>query len=129
MNFVHNFPILSKDEQSATAEVTDRVSPPKERKFKTVHDADLPSWVLCSITHSVMRSPIQLPSGHWVDETTVESWRKANLTWSKGTGFFVFVFDLCLVWMNLNPQKRCNRSVYWSQIDKSTWCRLKILTF
>ena len=94
MIFVHNFPILSKDEQPATAEVTDRVSPPKERKFKTVHDADLPSWVLCSITHSVMRSPIQLPSGHWVDETTVESWRKANLTWSKGTGFSL-LFLIC----------------------------------
>ena len=59
-----------------------------DKKLKTVHDADLPSWVLCSIANSVMRFPIQLPSGHWVDKTTVEKWRSANLCLSKGMEFF-----------------------------------------
>ena len=27
--------------------------------------------------------PVFLPSGHWVDNTTVEKWRKENLIWSK----------------------------------------------
>ena len=27
--------------------------------------------------------PVFLPSGHWVDNTTIEKWRKENLIWSK----------------------------------------------
>ena len=53
-----------------------------KKKLTTVHDMDLPSWLLCSITHSVMRNPIQLPSGHWVDQTTVDKWRLSNLCFS-----------------------------------------------
>ena len=66
-----------------------------DKKLKTVHDADLPSWVLCSISNSVMRFPIQLPSGHWVDKTTVEKWRSANLCLSKGSWhktFLIIIF-------------------------------------
>jgi hypothetical protein len=56
-------------------------APPKN--YKSVHDKNLPSWVLDSITNDVMRQPILLPSGHWVDQSTIEKWRKENLTWSR----------------------------------------------
>jgi len=41
----------------------------------------LPQWCLDSVTTEVMTRPVQLPSGHWVDHSTVVKWRAESRIW------------------------------------------------
>ena len=58
----------AKTSPTPDTSTADDVQKSTKRNYKSVHDKNLPSWLLDSITNHVMRQPTQLPSGNWVDQ-------------------------------------------------------------
>ena len=48
-----------------------------------ISERQLPEWAIDSVTCSQMVHPIMLPSGYWVDRSTLEKWKKESLLWSR----------------------------------------------
>ena len=56
---------------------------PQQKSPKKIH-RETPDWCLDSVTHEIMEYPVQLPSGHWVDNSTIVKWRKESKIWYAG---------------------------------------------
>ena len=52
--------------------------------FLKTSKTEKPAWLLDSVTHDVMKLPVLLPSGNWVDQSTIVKWRKESKIWSRG---------------------------------------------
>ena len=48
-----------------------------------ISERKLPAWAIDSVTCSQMVHPVMLPSGYWVDGSTLEKWKKESLLWSR----------------------------------------------
>lgn len=48
-----------------------------------ISERQLPAWAIDSVTCSQMVHPVMLPSGYWVDRSTLEKWKKESLLWSR----------------------------------------------
>ena len=51
---------------------------------KSFDSKKIPDWCYDSVTHEIMEHPVQLPSSHWVDNSTVVKWRNESKIWYAG---------------------------------------------
>ncbi|CAG5085989.1 Oidioi.mRNA.OKI2018_I69.PAR.g11077.t1.cds [Oikopleura dioica] len=48
-----------------------------------ISERKLPPWAIDSVTCLQMVHPVLLPSGYWVDRSTLEKWKKESRLWSR----------------------------------------------
>ena len=52
--------------------------------LKSFDSRKIPDWCFDAVTHEIMEHPVQLPSSHWVDNSTVVKWRNESKIWYAG---------------------------------------------
>ncbi|CBY35840.1 unnamed protein product [Oikopleura dioica] len=81
-SFFGNYEDENKEENSQLT-TSQPVSQLKIPHRVPISERQLPAWAIDSVTCSQMVHPIMLPSGYWVDRSTLEKWKKESLLWSR----------------------------------------------